>query len=421
MTYLRLLYTFLAAISLFGCSTGSVSFREMSSAYREVVENYSNDNVLINIIRASKNMPMSFLDIPSVIGSGQVQASAGLSASIYGTQPGTVPGFFSPGPGSYAGGSASLSASNGFNFTQSSLDNSAFLTSFISPIKPETVQNLVTNDTFPKSVLYTMIIEKIQINGPDGKVLEEWINDPTKPNYKQFQLALNKLLLTGLSTEATVQKQVLSAPMDADTLNKNMQALVQSYSLPGVTVVPTKNLAGNKPAYQLVRITSQARMCLIGNKANSKLETQFSKEAFCNAITDPLQDPDKNLSDAKKNSLVIQLRSSQRIFNFLGGLVNYQNSPDGKIIRVKNSALFKDHPEYVDQEDNDINSFPFFTVNTNKSDDNPVAKVSYMGNTYTIPNNHKDSSAVVFSLLSGMLTLNKVNGSIPLSPAVLVK
>jgi hypothetical protein len=36
-----------------GDSTRSASFKEMSSSYREVVEQYSNDNILLNIIRAS--------------------------------------------------------------------------------------------------------------------------------------------------------------------------------------------------------------------------------------------------------------------------------------------------------------------------------------------------------------------------------
>ena len=39
---------------LSGCaSTNSTTFRAMSNAYREVVESYRNDNILINIVRAS--------------------------------------------------------------------------------------------------------------------------------------------------------------------------------------------------------------------------------------------------------------------------------------------------------------------------------------------------------------------------------
>lgn len=57
-----------------GCAglTNSTSFREMSSAYRDVLEQYSNDNILLNIVRSSQSMPVSFLDMPSVMGSGAV-------------------------------------------------------------------------------------------------------------------------------------------------------------------------------------------------------------------------------------------------------------------------------------------------------------------------------------------------------------
>jgi hypothetical protein len=50
---LRLVPLLLISV-LSGCAglTNSTSFREMSSAYREVLEQYSNDNVLLNIVRA---------------------------------------------------------------------------------------------------------------------------------------------------------------------------------------------------------------------------------------------------------------------------------------------------------------------------------------------------------------------------------
>lgn len=422
----KILGVLLMASTLFGCATGSVSFREMSSAYREVVEDYSNDNILINIMRASKNMPMSFLDIPSVIGSGNVSATLGLSAAIYGSNPGSVTGFFSATPASsYGFPSASLSASNSFNFTQSSLDNSPFLTAFITPIKPEAVQNLINNDYFPRSVLFTMLIEKIEIRGPDGVKLESWTNDPLSANYSKFQTALYNLMYIGLSTESTIQKQVLSPPMDSETLNKNMNALVHAYSLPGVTMLPVKSTGAKKPLYQLVRINSVPRMCL-ASTLNQEIASQFSKEAFCSTVTNPLADPDATALEVsskkeKKNTLIIQMRSTQKIFNFMGALIEWQNKPNGKVLRVKNSALFAEHPEYIKQEDNDINSFEFFKVNVNNTEGNVAAKVNYMGNTYSVPNNDKSSSATVFSLLSTLLTLNKVQGSIPLSPAVIVK
>lgn len=56
-----LLLQLFVMITLAGCSsTRSSSFKDMSSAYREVVEQYSTDNILLNIVRASNNMPLIF-------------------------------------------------------------------------------------------------------------------------------------------------------------------------------------------------------------------------------------------------------------------------------------------------------------------------------------------------------------------------
>ena len=73
----------------------------MSSAYREVLESYSLDNILINVVRSSEQLPLSFLDMPNVIGSGGIAASAGLSAQINSANPVTTQGFFSAGAGSF--------------------------------------------------------------------------------------------------------------------------------------------------------------------------------------------------------------------------------------------------------------------------------------------------------------------------------
>jgi hypothetical protein len=67
---------------LTGCGmTGSTSFQAMSSSYREVLEGYANDNILINVIRASEQLPMTFLDMPTVVGSGTIASSVGVSST----------------------------------------------------------------------------------------------------------------------------------------------------------------------------------------------------------------------------------------------------------------------------------------------------------------------------------------------------
>lgn len=420
----RYFFTLCLASTLMGCGTGSVSFREMSSAYREVVEGYSNDNILLNIVRSSKTMPLSFLDIPSVIGTGSVSGSLSLGGTMYNTNPASIAGFFSgSGNGqSSSTGSASLSVSNNFTFTQSSLDNAQFLTSFLTGIQPQTIQNLINNDLFPKSILYTLVIDRIEILNPKGDTIKSFVNDPFDPDYKNFQVALYKLLDSGLSTETTMQKQVLSPPMTVKELNQNMSALVASYALPGVALLPADNSNPKNPTFQLARISSQSRMCLNKSSPETKIEDQFAETAFCSSTDAVSRGSNSDLKGKNKNALAIKLRSTQKVFHFLGSLIELQNATNNtKIIRVKNSALFALNPKIIDMPDDENNSFPLFIVEKNKSVSNPIAKVTYMGDTYSIPNDGKSASSTVFTLLSGMLTLNKVSGSIPPSPSVLVK
>ena len=95
----------LLALSLSSCALLKPGFSEMSVAYGEVVEKYQVNNILVNIIRASQQRPLSFLDIPTVIGSGSVSVSAGLQSK-------------SISDGRYAAG---LSTNNSFSFTPSIL------------------------------------------------------------------------------------------------------------------------------------------------------------------------------------------------------------------------------------------------------------------------------------------------------------
>ena len=66
---------------------------------------------------------------------------------------------------------------------------------------------------------------------------------------------------------------------------------------------------------------------------------------------------------------------------------------------------------------------PLFVVKKGASSSDSLLSVTYQGETYSIPreNNNDSNTNQVLVMLSQMLTLTKVPGSIPLSPAVLIK
>ncbi len=116
---IRLLIALSISLGLSACtSVTSTSMTNLSSAYRSVIEQYSNENILLNVVRSSRNMPMSFLDIPSVVGTGSVVADASIGTNVVSRDPTSVGGFFAAGLGSYSSASAGMAVNNGFTFTQ---------------------------------------------------------------------------------------------------------------------------------------------------------------------------------------------------------------------------------------------------------------------------------------------------------------
>jgi hypothetical protein len=417
---------------LTGCSsmTGTTSFQAMSNSYREVLETYANDNILINIIRASEQLPMSFLDMPSVIGSGSVGGSVGIGATVMSVNPGSVGGFLSASAAttgtSYAP-SAGFVVNNSFNFTQSSLDNQPFMQSFLSDLRPEDINSLSNNSAGPKSILYSLVIENVQIRDSNDNVLQHWDNDPTSPQYAEFQRILYRLINSGLKTEVVPQREVLTGPMELDFITQNLDKVSSFYTMPNVKLVPVRGDHKSR-LYEFVRITPVTRMCLIKNQREEALQKQFTDSAFCNPHYKNSDLPNNLVGDLSrpgvthgdKHTLAIKLRSPRNIYSFLGTVVALQLQPNPKIIKVKNSDFFASNPSMVHDVNDDSTSLALFEVLVNNSSVRPISSVNYRGITYSVPADRTSRSREVIVLLSEILTLSKVPGSIPASPAVLI-
>jgi len=418
-----------AAIALSGCAkTGSSSFRDMSSAYRDVLETYANDNVLLNIVRSSKQMPVSFLDMPSVVGTGNVGVNAGASGLIYSGAPGSVAGFFSAIAGSTVAANVGLSVNNGFNFTQSSLDNAQFMSAFLSDIRPDVIASLTNNQVGPRSILYSLVIDTIEIRNSQNVILTKYFNNPYLPSYSEFQKALYTLIQAGLSTEIVPTKQILSAPMNAEALNRNLLATVNAQNVPGVMVEPIKT--GGATNYQLVRVVPTTRMCLNKTAEMDTLGKRFAESAYCNVqttgtISQPMMPGvAAKLSAAgvdKDSLLVIKLRSTRNVFDYLGTLVNLQNGEPKTQIRVLNSDEIAQNPKLLDDPLSSA-ALPLLVVQKGSNiSGKALTSVSYQGETFTVPAESNSYSRQVLTMVSQLLTLNKVPGAIPASPAVLIK
>ena len=403
---------------LSGCgATNSTTFRSMSAAYREVVEAYSNDNILINVVRASQKMPVSFLDIPSIMGTGNVSANAGVTATANSIS--TMSNTLTPNVG--------LTVSGGYTFTQSSLDNATFMKPFLSAIQPEIVGYLSANQAAPRSVLYSLVIDSIDVVTDKKDVIASFVNDPSKEDYLSFQRVLYVLVAAGLSVEPTFMKVPQSPVMDEATMRASMGMFTAALAS-GITVDEIAT-PGRPKRYQLVRLLPQFRMCLNRTDGQILFGDSLAASMYCTQ-TFKARAPSRTATELgkllsglgsqtyKDLSISIKLRSTRNVFDFLGQVVSMQDSEKPTIVKIFNPEALEAKPNSTVE---DFPPVPFFIVHKNQRLANTLTALEYRGATYSIPDDSNSFSKEVMVLLSQLLTLNKIAGSIPPSPSVLVK
>ena len=403
---------------LSGCgATNSTTFRSMSAAYREVVEAYSNDNILINVVRASQKMPVSFLDIPSIMGTGNVSANAGVTATANSIS--TMSNTLTPNVG--------LTVSGGYTFTQSSLDNATFMKPFLSAIQPEIVGYLSANQAAPRSVLYSLVIDSIDVVTDKKDVIASFVNDPSKEDYLSFQRVLYVLVAAGLSVEPTFMKVPQSPVMDEATMRASMGMFTAALAS-GITVDEIAT-PGRPKRYQLVRLLPQFRMCLNRTDGQILFGDSLAASMYCTQ-TFKARAPSRTATELgkllsglgsqtyKDLSISIKLRSTRNVFDFLGQVVSMQDSEKPTIVKIFNPEALEAKPNSTVE---DFPPVPLFIVHKNQRLANTLTALEYRGATYSIPDDSNSFSKEVMVLLSQLLTLNKIAGSIPPSPSVLVK
>ena len=302
------------------------------------------------------------------------------------------------------------------------MDNAAFMNSFLSNIKVDTVAALTNNVVAPKEVLYSLVIESIEVRNDKNEVVSLVENNPNLPNYaSDFQKALYTLIDSGLSTQQVVHKMVLSPPMDAETVNRQFATLAAAYSQPGFAIDVIKK-PGAKDMYQAVRMVPEMQFCFNKQLSSETLGHIFSDAAYCANVGINTKDRAKNLASGAvaqnqgKVNLFIHLRSTRTVFDYLGTLVDLQHQNPPRIITIKTSQ----DPAMVGSDKASTPAYPIFEVAKNDRA-RSITSVRYEGEIYSVPSDTKSWTRDVLVTLSQLLTLNKVPGSIPPSPSVLVK
>jgi len=391
------------------------------------MEKFQNNNILLNIVRASKNMPMSFLDIPNVVGSGTFSASVGASANLYGSTGTSAGAFFSPvtttalGSYSYWSPTTTLSVNSTFNFSLSSLQNEQFVRGLVSPVSVDTLNYMTGGLHVPREFLYTLLIDKIEYLNASGEKVT-LVNNPlgSKEVFAEFQTQLRSLIDAGLSTEikpfevptspVISQAEVMQGKNLVELLKfRQQQMMLKQINDKGVT------------KFQLVQVLPLARFCFENGIAANPAYDNFSKSLQC---ADPLKPPSLPSNGKDGSTLTvgnnapktfsITLRSTQNVFAYLGAVLVAEKEM-GKVVMLKLPK--KGKSSLVDTKE----EIPFFVISSDVPKSKSIAKIDYNNETYTISDDDSSYSIMVMNLLTQLINLLKVPGSIPVAPAVLIR
>lgn len=403
------------------------SFSDMSQAYQTEVAKYSNNNLLLNVVRASKQMPMSFLDIPSVLGSGSIGTNAGFSDTWYSTG--------IAGPALAAGGgysnfaSLGMSTNRGFNFTQSSLDNADFIKGFLSPLNMANV-SYFTNGQQPKYLVFNLLIASISFTEKDGKYVS-LINDPYSSNYGDFQKAMNLLVSLGLTTEMVQKMNFIGPSFDEKALidGRIMSTFMNSPNKGGTIL---KKTVQGKDIYQYAVPEMGFRFCFNPVVAKAEVIDRFGEDLLCNGMAGagnavPKLDGSKTIKEGtsekvvantpskQKQAFSLQVRSPNDVFSYLG-VVTYKQLQSGNKEYV---TVPSDQGSLIGDSKQNVLTPILMVENTVPA--KKIAVVDYDDQIYAVPQINNGFSSATMNILSQLVSICKVAGSIPPSPAVLVK
>jgi len=399
----------LSAILLSGCTTPvTPDFSAMSKKYANVLEQYQIDMIFTNIIRASLDHPLSFLDMPNITGTGSVLTIPTALATFGGTGP------YVASPLSGALGlvtpSLSMQVGNSFNFSQSSLDNSAFWKPFLTPIGLDAAKYFLNNH-IPREVIFSMVVDNILITYPDGQQ-KKLLNNPLRADYSEFQKAMYQLLNYGLTVQSSFNETFEGQPMTQAQLEKDYgMDYVKLLAGHSMRVIPA-NQASSKTqqkTYQIIKTSPAFKLCSDQNQFKSALAKDFGSDLICQ--------PSLNGSAAKEPQTKFTFRSIKNIYDFLGQVTEAQldNPPYLLTLPPTDETLAKR------SKFNESNRFALLVVSRNKDEKTFSTMEALNDNTYSIPRENNGYSTLVINLLAQFQALAKSPGSIPSSPAVLIK
>jgi hypothetical protein len=154
----------------------------------------------------------------------------------------------------------------------------------------------------------------------------------------------------------------------------------------------------------------QYKLCVDENKFANFVKEEFSQDIFCKSNTPTPK------SKSNKSELIVTVRSTHSVFEFLGQVVAAQNQAKPFMVTLPPSETTR--PRKVGEN----NQYALLVVSKNDPAGKSFASIKNLdGDVYSIPSESNGYSPMVIRIISQLLSLNKIPGSIPSSPGILLR
>jgi hypothetical protein len=259
-------------------------FSHRAVQYNREAEQVQDQDLLLNIVRASKRRPLEFSGLQTVSGTGQASGSVSMSWPIHLNGAATATAL-----------NPSAAFSGGPTFAVGVLDTQDFFEGILNPIPLDTL-DLYYQERYSSTMLFNLFIAQIVIKQTDPvtgqmKILEISNNVGRDLDVDRFQTVIDYLLNLGLNTDSKPRVTTFGKLLNPD----------EAGDLTDLSRAATAGL-DVKEVQRCDLTDAQLRMVLSRSSAKSEIEKQFRLiKKICQKIANGKEPDDAEVADLSAN------------------------------------------------------------------------------------------------------------------------
>lgn len=387
------------AVSLLACCSFADQITDHSLDYNTALEEHDNSQLVINILRAKDNVPISFSDLSQIRGSIQTTGSL-LSVWPFGQLRATT---------TRASEQPTVSIQLNPTFDIAPLNTTLFTEAVLKPVDVNFISQLQASHYIPDRVLLNLFIDTIEENVGNGQK-KRFVNTPCLPSSDNIQDCLVKYQ-TFLNELNAITSYPSGSPNEINT-SLNYRIVFHKYSerkpvslpnatmaikdVPSVAGVTVKVVNGKAQAFQVtekVAVCRETDQVLPNNQLLVLKIEPLEGDQNCG-----VDDGDAPTTPPTPGKYKFTFRSLRGMFDYLGELLFLQP---------------KERPLYFDISET---AYPNNWLKVTYKD-----KLFYVADidpkTRTLPK-YTDDTAHVFQILTELLNTSRNAQEIPTTKAV---